>query len=90
MGAAQLAISEYERDARIRHYRTDPIIEMFRDRIFKIISLAQPRIVINIEEPKKSVFEIDQQSQDQLKYWKQQMEEYILSAYSDIIKLEKQ
>ncbi len=84
MGDSQLAISPYEKETRVRQYKTDPTIEAFRNIIFKIVSLAKPRILVH-EDPKKSKFEVDEQSQMQINYWKQKMEEYILSNYSDII-----
>lgn len=85
MEAVQLAISQYEREARIRQYQSDTTLEMFRKIMFRIHSLATPRIVINIKYPDESVFEIDEKSQTQIDYWKQKMEEYILSTYSDIL-----
>jgi hypothetical protein len=85
MSAVSEILGEFSREERIKQYKTDPTIEMFRKIMFKINCLAKPRILINITDPTKSIFEIDEQSQAQIKYWEQKMEEYILITYSDII-----
>ena len=80
-----IALQLYDRERRIREYKSDSTIEGFRKIMFKIYCYAQPRIVICISNPEKSVFDIDPVSKERIEWWKEQLEKYIKLNYSDII-----
>lgn len=74
-----------EKEARIREYKSDENIKMFQEIISKVLILAKSKIIVCIGDLDKSIFDIDEDSKVVVEYWKQKMEEYILTTYPDII-----
>lgn len=80
---SQMSIPEKEK--RIREYKSDVIIEYFRKMIFNAAVFAKPRIMVCLDDPSKSIYDIDEDSKRVIEYWTLKMEEYILYTYPDII-----
>jgi len=86
MSEAQVIMNREMREERIRQYKNDSFIKGVINIITKISQLSTPKIIIPLNGIAGARFqEIDEQSQVQINYWKQRMEEYILTTYSDII-----
>lgn len=79
------AIDPNWKEKRVREYKQDRVLEEMRNRMFEVHCYAQPRILININSPKDSIFDIDPGSKNRIKWWVEKMREYIRNNYSDII-----
>lgn len=78
-------MSIHEKEQRVRAYKSDAMIEWYRKRIEHILTIAKPNIKVCLEDPAKSIFDIEEDYKLAIKYWQAKMEEYILYTYPDII-----
>ncbi len=67
-------------------FMNDPIRKQFSDALYKIHSMASiKRIIINNKTLEQTI-ELDDLSQDKINYIHEQLKQYELSTYSDILK----
>lgn len=84
----QAALQLEDKERRVKLYKNDPFIKAVHDKIFQINCYAKPHIKVCIDNPEKSIFGIDEQSQKRIDWWMATLKEYVNNNYSDIIQVD--